>query len=112
MIYASIGFLAAAALVGGFMVTKHFRGLGFPLKVAGLHGVLAVAGVLCLAAFVVTQGSFGLAGLALVVLGVAAIGGVLNLTFHLRRKPFPTPLLLAHLFVAATGVVLLLAAAF
>jgi hypothetical protein len=97
---------AVAALIGLFLAVRHFRGQPLPLPVAFLHGVAAASGlVLVAAAFL--EGAQALR-LALILLVVAALGGFFLLSFHLRGKPLPSPVVVLHALLAVSGVVALL----
>jgi hypothetical protein len=52
------------------------------------------------------------AGLALLLLVVAALGGFFLASFHLRQRPGPRPVVLIHAGVAVIGFLLLAGGAF
>jgi hypothetical protein len=84
-----------------------------PTWMAVGHGAVAATGLGLFIYAAATTSIPGLAQLALGVLVLAALGGAgLFLGFHLREKSLPTPLVLGHGAVAATGYVLLLVALF
>jgi hypothetical protein len=77
------------------------------------HGAVAAVGLALLIYAAATTSLPGVAQAALGVLVLAAMGGAgLFLGFHLREKPLPIPMVLAHGLVAATGYVLLLVGLF
>lgn len=100
---------ALGALGGLFMATRHFQGRPWPLAVAVIHGLLGASGLVLLA-WVVFHGlsSGGFLMVSLVLFVVAALGGVVLFTGHLRGRPLSTPLLVIHAAVAVTGFILLL----
>lgn len=109
MLTVSLLLFALAAIVGVAMVARVLRKQPLVWGPAILHGVsAAVALVLVLVAFL--GGRAGL-GLPLALFVVAALGGFVLLSFHLRQKPHPVPLAIVHGVIAATGFVLLLLAA-
>jgi hypothetical protein len=77
------------------------------------HGLIAASGLATLAYFALTVGVPQLAGIALGILVLAALGGAAIFgLFHLAEKPLPIPLVLGHGLIAATGYVLLLLSIF
>jgi hypothetical protein len=77
------------------------------------HGGVAAVGVGLLGYAAYSPGIQGLAQLALVIFILAALGGAtLFLGFHMRAKPLPVPIVLAHGAIAVTGYVLLLVSYF
>jgi len=99
---------AAAALGGLFMAVRIFKKADAPLSVALLHGAAAAAGLVTLLIAVLSSGGFGAPGLALTVLLAAALGGFFLFSFHLRKRPWPTPVVVVHAAVAVTGFAILL----
>jgi len=99
---------AVAALGGITLATLHFRKKGLPMALAIGHGLLAAAGLVVVIVAVVggSTGSLLIASLALFV--IAALGGFALFSFHLRRLPHPTPVVLIHGLVAVVAFVLLL----
>jgi hypothetical protein len=83
-----------------------------PPWIAMLHGLLAGAGVTLLAYAAFTATIPALATIALLLLVLAALGGlVLNLNYEWNRRLLPVPLLVVHALVAVVGFGLLLLAA-
>ncbi len=83
-----------------------------PAWLAMLHGLLAGAGLtlLLFAAFTVGLPQYAL--WALVLLVVAAVGGVyMNLGYQEKRKSLPKPVMYIHALIAVIGFVLLIASA-
>lgn len=83
-----------------------------PAWLAMLHGLLAGAGLTLLLFAMFTIGLPQYALWALILLVVAALGGVLmNLGFQEKRKLLPKSVLYIHALVAVIGFVLLIVAA-
>jgi hypothetical protein len=104
---AALGGLALASIrLGGTARPPTWMALG--------HGVVAATGLGLLGyAAAMSPGIPPMAQVALGVLVLAALGGAtLFLGFHLREKPLPIPLVLAHGLAAAAGYVLLLLSMF
>lgn len=98
--------------LGGLVLA--FRALGgreLPWALAIGHGALGAAGLLLLLVAVMggAGGQLTLAGL--IVLVLAALGGFYLLSFHLRGRTHPAPVILVHALAAVIGVGLLIAAA-
>jgi hypothetical protein len=105
---------AIGALGGVVLATSVLRGKLAPWALSVLHALLGATG-LVLTAIVV----FGLggtvaphAGIALVLLVIAALGGFFLASFHVRNRPGPKAVVLIHAGVAVTGFVLLAGGAF
>ena len=80
-----------------------------PPWLAKLHG-FAAAAALALLSFAWSYAQFSrAASLALLLLWLAAAGGiVLNLAYHWKQKPLPEGLLFAHMSVAFVGLLVML----
>lgn len=82
-----------------------------PTWLAMLHGFLAAAALTLLLYAAATIGLPGMALTALVLLLVAAAGGVvLNLNYHWKQLPLPKWIVIVHAVAAVAGFLLLLAA--
>ena len=99
---------AVAALGGITLATLHFRHKGLPLALALGHGLLAAAGLVILIVAVVGGSTGNLVIVSLALFVIAALGGFALFSFHLRRQPLPTPVVLIHGLVAVVAFVLLL----
>ena len=106
--------LVFAAVGGLVMAGIRFAGVGDrrpPAALAMFHGFLATAAVTLLLYAAATVGLPRTALVALVLLIVAAGGGViLNLNYHWKQLPLPKWLIVVHAIVAFAGYVLLVAA--
>ena len=114
MIQAAAGLFAVAAVGGIVMATIRMLGKRNPPNwLAMTHGFLAGAGLTLLIYAALTAGLPGRAMTALVLFGVAAVGGViLNLAYQTRQRPLPVGFMFAHAALAVAGLLLLLSAAF
>lgn len=102
---------AAGGLVMAF-IRLGKQGSNPPAWLAMLHGFLAAAGVTLLAFTALTVGVPGIALAGLVLLLVAAAGGVImNLGYHLKDVPLPKWLVGAHAALAVAGFAMVLLAA-
>ncbi|PJD90721.1 MAG: hypothetical protein CK424_08620 [Legionella sp.] len=71
-----------------------------------LHGLVAILGLSCLVTYTVLHaGAKPIA--SVVVLLLAALGGITLLSFDVRKKPMPKLLLVLHPLAALIGVALL-----
>lgn len=106
--------LFAIAAVGGLvMAYMHFmRDRNPPGGLAALHGVLAASALFLLAWGVLQVGATTYIAWALGLFVVAALGGFFLLSFDLRGKRFPSPVVVIHALVAVVAFVLLLAGVF
>lgn len=113
MLRTAIVLLALTALGGLLLAGIRFAGRPHPpTSVAMLHGLLAAAGLTLLLFAGLTGGLPGSAWLGIVLLLVAALGGmVLNLKYHWNREALPIWLVLVHAAAAVIGFVLLVLAA-
>ena len=110
--YAALLF-AAAAVVGLYMAVQHFRGRTPPAAaVAILHGLFAVSGIVALLLGVRAIGFGGAHTWALVVFGVAALGGLYLVSHHMRQKPLPNGVIIVHALVAVVAFLILLTAVY
>ena len=106
--------LFAIAAAGGLVMAgvRVFADRNPPAWLAMLHGLLAGAGLtlLLFAAFTIGLPKYAL--WALILLMIAALGGVfMNLGFQEQRKLLPKPVMYIHALVAVIGFILLIAAA-
>lgn len=103
-----------AALGGAFLALLRFQEKELPMPVALVHGGVAASALVTLLVSIVRspEPTRGLAPVALVLFVVAALGGFVLFSFHLRKKPLPIPLMLVHAVVAVAGYVCLLLGVF
>jgi hypothetical protein len=104
--------LAIAALGGLAMALIRLSGKPWPpLALAVLHGLLAVAGVIALIVALANVGGTYLV-VSLIGFVLAALGGLLLFSFHMRAQSLPIPLVFIHGAVAIVSFVVLLIAIF
>lgn len=96
-----------AAVTGLYLALQHFRGNEITLGPALAHGVLAATGLVVLLYGGLQAGLSGLVLYALILFVVAALGGFVLFSFHLRGKEFPTPVVVVHALVAVAAFGLL-----
>lgn len=113
LIYA-VALFAVAALFGVYMLTRVLGGALPPWPAAILHGLLAATGLLLLlyVAFLTGAPAPQPVVIAAVLFVIAALGGFLALSFHLRKQPIPKALGLIHGLVAVCGFLVLCASVF
>lgn len=110
MLVTAILIFLVAAIGGLIMATRIFSDRTPPVAFAVGHGLFAATGLLLLL-WMWAQGQLtGLATAGLVILVLAAIGGFFLLSFHVRGKPHPKPVVVVHASVAVIGVGALLLA--
>ena len=108
MLMLSVIVLGLAALGGIALVALRLRGGNPPLGFASVHGVAAAVGLILLAIEASEAGFEGRIAVALLVLVLAALGGFVLLSFHLRGKLLPLALVLGHGLIALSGYAVLL----
>jgi hypothetical protein len=103
----------AIAAVGGLVLaTWVLRGRLAPWALSLLHAALGATGLVLTALVVFGAGAAGHAGIALLLLVIAALGGFFLASFHVRRQPGPKAVVVIHAGVAVLGFVLLAGTAF
>jgi hypothetical protein len=112
MFTASIILFATAALGGITLAALCLGNRPLPIALAIAHGVLAATGLAFLIAAMVLGTATGtILNAALIIFIVAAIGGGILFTLHLRSQHMPVPLVLGHGLLAVVAFVLLLSQA-
>lgn len=106
----SAALFAAAALGGLYLANSYFRGGAMSGSVAVIHGVAAATGLVLLLSAVLFGNANGISTAALVVFVVAALGGFVLASFHLRGQRHPGGLVIGHALIAVIGFLILLAA--
>jgi len=107
MLNGAITLFALAAVGGAVLAYTRIVKKDVNLPIAIVHGILAATALVLLIIAVTHTGGTGLTA-ALVVFLIAAIGGFTLLSFHLRMRPMPVPLVLIHGGVAVTAFIILL----
>jgi outer membrane protein OmpA-like peptidoglycan-associated protein len=104
MMHAALGALAAGAVAGIFLATRHFLRKRLPVWVALLHGLGGATGFACVLWVVVSEPAYALARQALYLLIATIALGCVNLLFHVRRVRHRTSLIVMHALCAVSGV--------
>lgn len=107
MLKTALVIFAAAALGGATLAYMRIVKKDVSMPLAILHGILAASGLVLLILGLGQMDSTGLK-VALGVFVLAAIGGFILFSFHLRSRPLPVPLVVVHGAVAAVAFVILL----
>ncbi|HEU4597729.1 MAG TPA: hypothetical protein VFS10_21560 [Pyrinomonadaceae bacterium] len=104
---------AVAALGGVALAAMRFGGRELPpMALALVHGLFAASGLVALILAVVNSNASTLAWVALVGFVVAALGGFMLFSYHLRRQALPVNYVVIHGAGAVISFVILLAAIF
>lgn len=105
--YALLAFAIAA--VGGLILAAHvLRGKFAPWALSLLHALLGATGLVLLVAQLLLGAPAQRLLAGFVLLLVAALGGFLLASFHLRRRLPPKAVVLVHAGVAVAGFLTLL----
>ncbi len=106
--------LFAIAAVGGvIMAAMRFGGRELPpMALAIVHGLFAAAGLVTLIAAVVGSDSSLLAKVAAAGFVIAALGGFMLFSYHLRRQALPVNYVVIHGAGAVISFAILLAGIF
>lgn len=92
----SVVLFAIAALGGAYLAARRLGGRPLPGTVAIAHGAAVAAALIALIGVVATGKAHGSALSATVLFVVAALGGFVLASFHLRGRTLPVPLVLIH----------------
>ena len=104
---------AVAAVTGIAIAFIRLSGRDLPpMGLALLHGLFAASGLVALAIAAVAPDAAQWARISFGIFVVAALGGFVLFSFHLRRRALPVPIIGIHGFVAVIAFVLLLVAIF
>jgi membrane protease YdiL (CAAX protease family) len=101
---------AIAALGGAVLAYSRLRDRPLSVPVAVLHGLFAVAGFAALLVAAVSATTTDPPWAAIGLFAVAAAGGVVLASFHVRGRALPVPLMFVHAGVAVAGFLALLVA--
>lgn len=101
--------LFAVAALGGLVLARmHLKDDDAPLGLAAVHGLFGAAGLVVLVWFVLQNGAGGMLWGAVVLFVLAALGGFVLITKHLRGESLSSGLIYTHGGAAVIGFVLLL----
>ncbi len=103
---------ALAAAGGLYMATRVLKSQLAPWAVSLLHAALGATGILLLLWALVTQVTGALLCWSLALFVVAALGGFLLASFHVRKKLPPKAIVFIHGGVAVIAFLLLAVAVF
>ncbi|MFK7697216.1 hypothetical protein [Paenibacillus sp. HJGM_3] len=108
MLVLSVILFAIAALGGLVLGVLGLRQRDLPMWLSLIHGVIAAAGLVTLILGVIQGNAGSLPIISLVLFLIAALGGFVLFSYHLRRKPHPKSLIVIHALAAVIAFVLLL----
>ena len=108
MLVAAVVLFALAALGGIILATLHLKKNDAPISLALVHGLAAAVGLVLLIIAITQMPSAGLAGVALAIFVIAALGGFVLFAMHLMKRSLPRGLLFLHALAAVVAFVLLL----
>ncbi len=108
MLILSVILFAVAALGGLVLGVLGLRQRDLPMWLSLIHGVVAAAGLITLILGVVQGNAGSLVIISLILFLIAALGGFVLFSYHLRKKPHPKGLIVIHALVAVIAFVLLL----
>jgi hypothetical protein len=104
---------AIAAVGGAIMAAMRFGGRELPpMGLAIVHGLFAAAGLVTLIVAVVGANASWAAIVAVIGFVVAALGGFMLFSYHLRRQALPVNYVVVHGAGAVISFLILLAAIF
>lgn len=114
MLQWAVGIFGVGALGGIVLANSVLRGRLASWALSLLHAALGATGLVLTGLVVLGPGEDTprYAGLALLLLAVAALGGFFLASYHMRKQPGPRPVVLIHAGVAVVGFVLLAGSAF
>ena len=110
MMIAALLALAAAAVAGIFLATRHFMRKRLPAWVALLHGLGGATGFAFVLLTVVREPTFRPIRDVLYLLIATVVLGAVNLLFHIRRVRHRTSLILIHGLTAVSAAAMLIRA--
>jgi len=99
---------AVAALGGLVLGVSGLRRKDLPMWLSLVHGAVAAAGLITLILGIVQGNAGSLLIISLVLFLIAALGGFVLFSYHLRQKPHPKGLIVIHALTAVIAFVFLL----
>ena len=100
---------ALAAAGGVVLASLRIRDKPLPMPLALAHGAAAAIGLVLLALAALSGPAPGEARLALGLFVVAALGGFVLFSYHVRQRQLPLPVVVVHGLVAVIAFVILIA---
>jgi outer membrane protein OmpA-like peptidoglycan-associated protein len=110
MMIAALLALAAGAIAGIFLATRHFLRKRLPASVALFHGIGGATGFALVLLTVVREPEYRPIREVLYLLIATVLLGAINLLFHIRKVRHRTSLILLHGATAATAAIWLIRA--
>jgi len=108
MITAAILF-AIAAVAGVIMALIRFTGRDYPpAALAAIHGLFAAAGLIALLLIAFGAGVSSSMRIALLLFVIAALGGFWLLSYHVKKRALPIPLMVTHALIAVIAFIILI----
>ncbi|MDI3259389.1 MAG: hypothetical protein QJR02_06805 [Sinobacteraceae bacterium] len=108
MVLIAVVLFLIAALGGLAMAVRIFQGKQPPVPLAVGHGILAATALVLTLLAAAATGSAAPLKYGAGLLVIAALGGFFLLSFQLRSKAHPKPIVVLHALLAVAGVVCLL----
>jgi hypothetical protein len=102
--------LAAAGAAGVLLIALHFTRMRIPRGLAPGHGLAALSGLTLIVIQALRGGASGTVHATLAFLGIAALGGALIFSQHVRKRRLSLEVMGVHAVVAAVGILALLVA--
>lgn len=106
--FIALGLFVLAAVTGFYLAVNHFRSEQLNVGPVIAHGIFAASGLVVLIVGGIRSGLSGMVLYALILFVVAALGGFVLLTYDLRDRALPTPVVVVHGLLALTAFLLLL----
>ncbi|KAF0186669.1 MAG: hypothetical protein IV086_09060 [Hyphomonadaceae bacterium] len=105
MLIPAIALFACSALLGVYMLVRVFKGALPPWPAAILHGLFAATGLALLlyTAFLAGAPQPPAVMIAAALLVIAALGGFVLVSFHIRKQAPPRALAGVHALAAVAG---------
>lgn len=104
MLVPALGLFVVAALFGLYMLARVLKGQLPPWFAAILHGLFAATGLVLVLYAVITGSQPTAVVVAAALLVLAALGGFILVSFHLRSVAPPKALAVVHALAAVGGV--------
>lgn len=108
MLVVAVVLFAIAALFGIILAATHLKKNNASIPLALVHGLAAAVGLVLLIIAITQMPSAGLAGVALAIFIIAALGGFVLFAMHLAKKSLPGGLIFLHGLAAVVAFLLLL----
>lgn len=104
MLYISLICFVVAASMGGVLVLMLDPQKSLPYSLAGVHGLLAAAGLITLILYVIGNPGKPLIIISLIAFIITALAGAYILSFQLRKLQQPVSIILLHGAVAVLSI--------